>query len=345
LQKIFLHVGVEKTGTTTLQLTMAINRRRLQQHGFAYPIAPGEFNHIGLTLYAADPEAVPDLRQTAGVLDGQAYDAFLRRYPAQLREELARSGCHTAILSSEHCSSRLRTVAEVAKLYHVIAPLARECRAIVYLRRQDELVASRYSTAVKSGATDEFHFPQELGSLDYLRLLNMWTKVFGQNNISVRIFEPQQMKHGDLISDFFETVGYMQHVDILRPEDQNRSLDVHTVEFLRRFNTRVPIFTMNRTNPDRGYIEQALTAITTRECLRPSAEAASPPGVGFVRRSWAFLELSHARAHTSLDQLDRPRYPRPQPAARPAWHLLLRRLRAARLARAGRGPFLRLSSR
>jgi hypothetical protein len=210
LQKIFLHVGVEKTGTTTLQLTMAINRRLLQQHGFAYPIAPGEFNHIGLTLCAANPEAVPDLRQTAGVLDGQAYDAFLRRYPAQLREELARSGCHTAMLSSEHCSSRLSTVAEVAKLYHVVAPLARECRAIVYLRRQDELVASRYSTAVKSGSTDEFHFPQEIGSLDYLRLLNMWAAVFGEDNISVRVFEPQQMKHGDLISDFFETVGYMK---------------------------------------------------------------------------------------------------------------------------------------
>jgi hypothetical protein len=237
------------------------------------------------------------LRQTAGVLDGQAYDAFLRRYPAQLREELARSGCHTAILSSEHCSSRLRTVAEVAKLYHVIAPLARECRAIVYLRRQDELVASRYSTAVKSGATDEFHFPQELGSLDYLRLLNMWTNVFGQNNISVRIFEPQQMKHGDLISDFFETVGYMQHVDILRPEDQNRSLDVHTVEFLRRFNTRVPIFTMNRANPDRGYIEQALTAITTRECLRPSAEAAT----AFLNR---FTESNAEVARRYLNRSD-----------------------------------------
>ena len=37
LERIFLHIGVEKTGTTTLQVAMAINRSLLHKHGFAIP--------------------------------------------------------------------------------------------------------------------------------------------------------------------------------------------------------------------------------------------------------------------------------------------------------------------
>ena len=278
LERIFLHVGLEKTGTTTLQVAMAVNRQLLRRYGYVFPEGLDNFSsyHIGLALWAAaNSGTVPELRHAAGLTSRKAYDTFLQSYPRQIARELARSGGHTAILSNEHCSSRLGTVAEISKIHQIIAPLARECRVIIYLRRQDELVTSHYSTAVRSGATHEFYFPKGIVWLDYLNLLEMWAQVFGKENLSVRIFEPQQLKDRDLLTDFFSTIGFTRYDELRRPRDQNRSFDRYVLEFLRRFNAHSSIGAESGVNCDRRRVEEALAAITTRECLRPNAEAAA----------------------------------------------------------------------
>jgi hypothetical protein len=215
------------------------------------------------------------LRQYAGLTSGAAYADFQQRYPRQIAQALTQSGCHSAILSNEHCSSRLYTIAEITKLHEIISPLARECRAIIYLRRQDELVASHYSNSVKAGATYEFYYPRAIQWLDYLHVVDMWAQVFGKENLTIRVFEPQQLKDGDLVADFFSAIGFAHYSELVPPEDQNRSLDIHTVEFLRRLNAHLPAGSNIGTNRDRVSLNEALASITTRERLRPSAEAAT----------------------------------------------------------------------
>jgi len=182
LERIFLHIGVEKTGTTTLQVTMATNRRLLRRFGYAVPAAPKGFPscHFGLALCAAHPDAVPELRQAARLASGKAYEAFIESYPEKISRELVTSGCHTGILSNEHCSSRLTNTTEIQKIHQILTRLGRECRVKIYLRRQDELVASHYSTEVRSGGTREFDFNHAVPWLNYLHLLEMWTQVFGK---------------------------------------------------------------------------------------------------------------------------------------------------------------------
>jgi hypothetical protein len=277
LERIFLHVGVEKTGTTTLQVAMAVNRPLLHRSGYIIPpgLVGSSSYHIGLALFAANPDAVPELRQVARLTNGAAYSAFLESYPSQIARELTEPSCHTAVLSNEHCSSRLGTVTEIAKVHQIVSRLARDCRVIIYLRRQDEVVASHYSTYVRSGAIGEFKFPNDIFWLDYLHLLEMWAHIFGKENLIIRIFEPHQLKDGDLLSDFFTIIGLPQQDQLLRPENQNRSFDVYTVEFLRRFNAHLPPCSEGGPGTTRGEIDAALAAITTHECLRPSAEMAA----------------------------------------------------------------------
>jgi hypothetical protein len=295
---------------------MALNRRLLERHGYFFPttLEGSASNHIGLALYAANPEAATDLRQYAGLTSGAAYADFQQRYPRQIAQALTQSGCHSAILSNEHCSSRLYTIAEITKLHEIISPLARECRAIIYLRRQDELVASHYSNSVKAGATYEFYYPRAIQWLDYLHVVDMWAQVFGKENLTIRVFEPQQLKDGDLVADFFSAIGFAHYSELVRPEDQNRSLNIHTVEFLRRLNAHLPAGSDIGTNRDRVSLNEALAAITTRERLRPSAEAATAfldqfaaSNAEVARR---FLNREDGVLFTSTPLRNEPRLPR-----------------------------------
>jgi len=78
-----------------------------------------------------------------------------------------------------------------------------------------------------------------------------------------------------LLTDFFSAVGFTHQDELFRPENPNRSLDVHTLEFLRRLDVRLQTCANAGLNPARGDIDEALAAVTTDEYLRPSAEAAS----------------------------------------------------------------------
>ena len=83
------------------------------------------------------------------------------------------------------------------------------------------------------------------------------------------------MTGGDLFADLFSVIGFDEYDQMQRPADQNRSLDVHTLEFLRRFNAHVPVFSDSAVNQDRGDIAEALAGISTSEHLKPRREAAT----------------------------------------------------------------------
>ena len=52
--ELYLHIGTEKTGTTTIQSFLAANRDLLKRNRILYPRAPGEQNHRALAAAAQD---------------------------------------------------------------------------------------------------------------------------------------------------------------------------------------------------------------------------------------------------------------------------------------------------
>ena len=274
LERVLLHIGIEKTGTKTLQVTLAQNRDLLRQNGFVYPALPG-VQHVGLALYASNGPSTFDMRTLAGLGDSEQYAEFMQRFPISLAEMVSVTGVHTALLSSEHCSSRLSTVEEITRLHRLISPLTHECRVIVYLRRQDELMISCYSEDVQAGHTEEFGFSEGVFWFDYLKLLDMWAAVFGRDNLDIRVFEPQQMEESDLIADFSSAISFAQYDRMQRVPNQNQSLDIEALEFLRRFNAHVPVFAAGVPNPSRGLVSQAIASLSAGDRLKPPEETAT----------------------------------------------------------------------
>jgi|KBSMisStandDraft_5_1062788.scaffolds.fasta_scaffold102019_3 hypothetical protein len=236
--ELFLHIGTEKTGTTSIQHFMAHNRSLLQEQGVLYPRSPGKLNHIGITALAQECDH-GELWAKLGIGTLEGRDQYASELEGSLEAELAAYPFTKVVLSNEHCSSRLMSDAEVDTLRKFLERFFSCIRVIIYLRRQDDFVVSTYSTGIKSGRTDPFELPKKRRSIrryDYWELLSRWSRAFGKENILCRKFERTSFASGDLIADFLTAIGCDPGPTWQNPGSVNSSLDARCLEFLRLMN-------------------------------------------------------------------------------------------------------------
>lgn len=236
---LYLHIGTEKTGTTSIQEFLRTNRGRLLARGVQYPKLPGPSNQIALSTAALEDVQ----RSVAHIFDLHSLDdiaAFREQVATTLSEAFAGSTSRIAILSNEHCSSRLLNGAEVQTLHDMLRPYFDRMFIVVYLRRQDEFLLSTYSTAVKTGLRWRLAPPSKDSSrdrrYDHWKLLSRWAGVFGRDAMICRRFDRNALKGGDVVEDFLETVGLENDPAFEWPSNQNESLDAVSLEFLRLMN-------------------------------------------------------------------------------------------------------------
>lgn len=273
----YLHIGTEKTGTTTIQAFMAGNRQELLRRGVLYPTTFGfTGNHLQLAVYAQNDDKVDDLRRMSGVTTPEAVTQQRRNLERRFAEEVAR--CDKAdrlVLSNEHCHSRLVTREEVQRLYDLLSPWCERFRIIAYLRPQHELAISRYSTRIKLGEPQGDPFKGVDPSADYYnynRMLIRWATVFGREHIEARVFARGELVEGDVVADFLTRVG-VEKEGLAAVPKQNESLSAQALDFLARLNPLVPPFIDGKPNPERGDIAEIMEKLYPgKGVLRPRAQ-------------------------------------------------------------------------
>lgn len=209
--RIVLHIGTHKAGSSAIQHMLSHNRDRLRKKGFCYPrLATGQMGHHDLAWA---------LRASAG---GRTPRPVGGDVVANLRRQLKRSDCHTAILSSEEFE--FATTPDQLRMIRRALP-ADPLQIVVYLRRQDRYLVSEYSQHLKmsgtrfSGSIHDFYMRYNFpGRLHYLRALTRWANMFGQENLIVRPFEPGQFENGTLVDDARAAFG-LTDVPLEMPPD------------------------------------------------------------------------------------------------------------------------------
>src|SRR5579871_1909016 len=116
LARCWLHIGVEKTGTTSIQSFLAANRTALRAEGRLYPFAPGAVSHLGLVAFALDNDRLDGTRKARGITSPLQIADFREEFVRALMTEIADSSASEIILSSELLSSRIRSPSELARL-------------------------------------------------------------------------------------------------------------------------------------------------------------------------------------------------------------------------------------
>ena len=261
-----MHIGTEKTGTSSVQNFFAENREFLARKGILYPETPGRKNHTGLATAAQDISENSALRKIHGLLDRQSVEEFRRKLIVGLESEYRSRAFKTVIMSGEHCSSRLLQDEEVQWLRNILSPHFDRIKIVTYLRRQDDYLLSTYSTSLKSGGTARLTLPSQHrveARYDYWPFLSRWARIFGRDAMICRKFERTTLLDGDIVADFLSAVGIDLDPAFEKPEDVNEALDAEMLEYLRLFNEQVPRFVDKRLNSARANIVPLLSKIST----------------------------------------------------------------------------------
>lgn len=245
--KCIVHIGTEKTGTTSIQSFLYSNKDTLRVHGILITKSAGKRTHWGLAAAAYALNRRDDYTQKRGLQSDAELSKHQARIIASLKDEVMNAKtAHTVIFSSEQIHSRLRSMGEVRNLKKILTDIGfDDIQIILYLREQAELINSLHNTSVLYGGTEQPKGPNrnehEQNICDHKQSLQRYSDVFGKANVTPRLFCKDAFVDGSLIRDFMDAAGIDVPTESLSfPGRENQSVSAFGLELLRRLNNKVP---------------------------------------------------------------------------------------------------------
>jgi hypothetical protein len=203
-ERVLLYIGAPKTGTTSVQTFLWTSRSALMKQGFYIPATGlrGSGQHLELPATLPTTRRRNGLDRHAELQDGEIQSRrrdFLRNLDRELSTV---SQCHTALLFSEHMFSSNRD--EIRAYREVFASYAPHFESLMYLRRQDQWLASLTLQARKSGARRGVDLNQ--GSPErYGGNVRAWDAE--SDRCDIRRFDREFLLRGNLFEDFCDAIG------------------------------------------------------------------------------------------------------------------------------------------
>lgn len=214
---VYLHIGLHKTGTSSIQSFLNTNREVFEKGGIAIPTAgwlEGAHHNIPLEILGK-PKFAP---ANGGLVEA------LPQIDAKPH----------ALLSSEEFE--FLDLKGVKRLKQVLGE--RPAKVVVYLRRQDALIASTYAQQIKMGGrlgafsdyvTQSLYHPR----FDLFMILMRWSKVFGEGSLQAGVI-CEETSGPLLFDDFLAKIDHPK-LPVAKPDKLfNPSPSWAEVELLRR---------------------------------------------------------------------------------------------------------------
>ncbi|MRU15324.1 hypothetical protein FDP25_07780 [Roseovarius sp. A21] len=218
--RIILHLGTPKTGTTGLQQYLSETSDVLAEKGVHYVKSfrrGPSHNYLMRLLRQPDKED------------------FIQR---KLNQELQQSSGETAVISTETAYGVFGT----SKVLAALKPDMRErVQILCYARRQDlfleAMAKQKAKNALFDGSLQAFcAHPKQQKKASYLAFANQIAKRFPEVRIHFRAFDRSQLEDGDVVQDFCAFAGLATED---RPENRyneaNRTPSLQVVEAVRNY--------------------------------------------------------------------------------------------------------------
>lgn len=312
---LVLHIGTEKTGTTSVQAFFRENRARMLSDGVWHAESLGGPDHRGLAVLARRGDDPDDAFHRFHIHSPEDHARFVAETTERLRAEIAAAkatDARTFLISNEHLQSRLYDQESVARVADLLRPLFDSHEVLCVLRPQIEAVLSLTSTEARVGlevSRRRFEWVDPtVHYFNYLGLLERWADGFGSETILPVAFN----RHRDMIGFFRHHLGLEgDGYQTVRPS--NRRLDHRAIAFANRL--ALPVFLSPGTpNPNRTVFFDDLPVeapLTLSRDFARDIQARFDPGNAEIAARWPTITLDDLTPDWSrypeigtLDQLE-----------------------------------------
>lgn len=246
MKTLYVHIGMAKTGTTALQYFLWENRQVLEKHGYCYPSMRCAYSDLSTANETRNGHFLVNDTWIDGVMEHDEED--LAMYRAGMDEVVRLFETYDQVILSDE-SIWVGTYKRRKRLWEDLKADGQahgfQVKIIVYLRRQDQYIASVYKQKLKqrSSATsretwEEYasHIPKTR-QLDYFKKLEQIREFIGKENMIVRRYDREGFYGGSIYADFLYQIGlsYSDEYRLVQAE-ANQSLLGNTAEMKRIIN-------------------------------------------------------------------------------------------------------------
>lgn len=209
--KLIIHIGTHKTGTTALQNYLGENREILRRRGLCFPVMPEKWNRV------------PELHNGYWLKQAALLGTDLVTNEDESKVTRCMEACKKCLVDQADpvvlSEERLWYYGTRPGFWKALREAAKETGAddievIVYLRRQDLFAESLWAQNVKGSQCLTITIDDYLGrkrivsACDYAKGIKRLIKVFGKDNLIVRIYDRTTLKNGSITDDFMEAIGF-----------------------------------------------------------------------------------------------------------------------------------------
>lgn len=198
----WLHVGMHKTGTTSVQANLG----RIKTDKWRY-LRVGNRSNMGKALcamFASNPTRHSAFDKLGMSLEEISVEGA--RLRQRLRDVILKTKQPMIIISAEALSSAIDKKG-IQALKDFLSPLCGEIRVIGYVRPPLAFKMSIFQEAVKHG---KGKFDIGDNRVGYKRRFKKFDEVFGKENVILRKFDPAKFPHRCIVADFCEQIGIEQ---------------------------------------------------------------------------------------------------------------------------------------
>ena len=244
--KAIIHIGTPKSGSSSIQAFLGMNRNALQRRGVVYAPFNSAFGsqfEFAVTALEGCNQIVPPELERRRLRFGTRADqtAYVAAYRDYLDDMLQRcTGTHF-IGSSEHIHAWLRKPQQIATLDEFLCARFSSVEYLVYLRAQPQLVTSTYSEAIRRGATHDFATHLERHAvINHWAQLKPWVHTVTRARLRVRLVCSDVLENGDLLHDFCK-YAEIASAGLRQPPRVNAALSLPELALRRRLNQILPV--------------------------------------------------------------------------------------------------------
>lgn len=255
MSKLYLHVGLHKTGTSSIQSWLARSREALAAGGILYPGRGINHNDLYLALCASPEKEHANVRR--GVIGAQAARAHAHALLEDYGEAARLADGRDIVISGEEiCRLSLE---ELRTLKSLFDPFVADYQVICFVRSPIGFSTSYAQEAIKGGGSTLAIEARSPFLPHYRDRIEKFATLFSSDRVRLIDFDDAGTRSAGAVHTFAALLG-PKAAAIEPVEDRvNSALPRHAVELLSRINELYPEFVPDgnggeTVNPNRARI-------------------------------------------------------------------------------------------